>query len=63
MSVLEFAFNNVDSKDTEEAPTQVFSWEYCKLFKNTCFTEHLWWLLLLFWIIRKFPRKVSVVEA
>ena len=38
----------VDSKDTKEAPTQVFSCEYCKIFKYTFFTEHLRWLLLLF---------------
>ena len=25
----------------KEAPTQVFSCEYCETFKNTCFTEHL----------------------
>ena len=25
---------------------QVFSWEFCKVFKNTFFIEHLWWLLL-----------------
>ena len=27
---------------TKEAPTQVFSCEYCKIFNNTSFTEHLW---------------------
>ena len=25
-----------------EALTQVFSCEFCKIFKNTFFTEHLW---------------------
>ena len=25
----------------KETPTQVFSSEYCKVFKNTCFEEHL----------------------
>ena len=48
MSVLESLFNKVDSKDTKEAPTQVFSCEYCEIFKNTIFTEQLQSLLLLF---------------
>ena len=26
---------------------QVFSCEFCEIFKNTFFIEHLWWLLLL----------------
>ena len=26
----------------KEALAQVFSCEYCKIFKNTCFEEHLW---------------------
>ena len=26
--------------------TQVFSYEYCEIFKNSFFKEHLWWLLL-----------------
>ena len=30
-----------------EAATQVFSCEYCKIFKNNFFIEHLRWLLLL----------------
>ena len=30
----------------KETPTQVFSYEYHKRFKNTCFIEHLLWLLL-----------------
>ena len=30
----------------KEALAQVFSCEFCELFKNTFFTEHLWWLLL-----------------
>ena len=25
----------------KETPTQVFSYEYCKNFKDTCFEEHL----------------------
>ena len=29
-----------------ETPTHVFSYEYCQIFKNTCFTEHVRWLLL-----------------
>ena len=30
----------------KETPTQVFSCEILQIFKNTFFTEHLWWLLL-----------------
>ena len=57
MSVLESLFNKVDSKDTKEAPTQLFFCEYCEIFKNTFYTEHVRWLLLLLQIIRKFPGK------
>ena len=28
--------------------THVFSCEFCEIFKNTFFTEHLWWLFLCF---------------
>ena len=30
----------------KEAQTQVFSCEYCDIFKNSFFKEQLWWLLL-----------------
>ena len=30
----------------KETPTQVFSCEYHKISKNSCFIEHPWWLLL-----------------
>ena len=30
----------------KETPTQVLSWEYCKIFENSFFVEHLRWLLL-----------------
>ena len=30
----------------KETLLQVFSCEFCKISKNTSFTEHLWWLLL-----------------
>ena len=30
----------------KETPTEVFSCEYHKTFKNSFFIEHLWWLLL-----------------
>ena len=39
--MLESLFNKVDSKDTKEAPTQVFSSEYIEIFRNTFFTEQL----------------------
>ena len=32
---------------SKETPTQVFSCEYCDIFKNSSFIEHLWWLLLV----------------
>ena len=35
-----------DLKARKETPTQVSSGEYCKLFKNSVFAEHLRWLLL-----------------
>ena len=30
----------------KETLTQMFSWEFCEIFKNSLFTEHLWWLFL-----------------
>ena len=30
----------------KETLAQVFSCNFCEIFKNTFFTEHLWWLLL-----------------
>ena len=33
-------------------PTQLFSSEYCEIFKNSFFTQHLWRLFLLMIIIR-----------
>ena len=27
---------------SKETPAQVFSWEYCQIFKNNYFEEHLW---------------------
>ena len=33
--MLESLFNKVDSKDIKEAPTEVFSCEYCKNFHGT----------------------------
>ena len=32
----------------KEALAQVFSGEFCEIFKNTFVTEHFWWLLLIF---------------
>ena len=37
------AFRQLYLKD---APTQVLSCEYCKIFKNSFFMEYLWWLFL-----------------
>ena len=39
--MLESLFNKIDSKDIKEAQTQMFSCEYCGIFKNTFFTELL----------------------
>ena len=30
----------------KETATHMFSCEFCQIFKNTFFPEHLWWLLL-----------------
>ena len=30
----------------KESPAKLFSCEFWEIFKNTFFTEHLWWLLL-----------------
>ena len=46
--MLESLFNKVESKDNKEGPTQGFFVNIAKFFKNTFFTEHLRWLLLLF---------------
>ena len=51
ISVLKSLFNTVrDLKarnfNKKETPTQVFSCEYHKIFKNSCFIEHPRWLLL-----------------
>ena len=51
ISVLKSIFNTVrglkaGNFDKKETPTQVFSCEYHKIFKNSCFIEHPWWLLL-----------------
>ena len=39
-------FNKVAGRSStllkKEALAQVFSCEFCEIFKNTCFTEHLW---------------------
>ena len=59
ISVLESLFNKVDSKDTKEAPTQVFSCEYCEIFKNTFIMELIQWLILLFQKIRIFEIRKS----
>ena len=32
---------------TKETLAQVFSCEFCEIFKNTLFIENLWWLLLV----------------
>ena len=46
-SALESLFDRIaDLKARKETTTQVFSYEYCKIFRNTFFAKHLWWLLL-----------------
>ena len=37
-----------DLKSRKETPTQAFSRNYCKIFKNTVFAEYLQWLQLFF---------------
>ena len=49
VSVLTSLFNTVKglkTRNLKKTPTQVFSCEYHNIFKNSCFIEHLWWLLL-----------------
>ena len=51
ISVLKSLFNTVRGLKAQnfiekQTPTQVFPCEYHKIFKNTCFIEHPWWLLL-----------------
>ena len=62
-SVLESLNKVAGLKASKETPTQVLSREYCEIFRNTSFIEHLRWLPLLFYNIRKFPSKKSVAEA
>ena len=53
--MLEFLFDKIeDLKVRKETPTQVFSCEYCKTFKNTFYSEHLQWLLLYNEILQKY---------
>ena len=45
-------FHNIHRKtpvleNLKETPTWAFSWEYCKIFKNNFFAQHIWWLLLI----------------
>ena len=55
--VLESLFNKVAGLKAcsfiKKTPTQVFSCEYCEIFKKPFFIEHLRWLLLLFEVIEK----------
>ena len=44
MPVPESLFNNFFKKET---PAKGLSCKFRKLFKNTFFIEHLWWLLLM----------------
>ena len=45
-------FNKVEGLRTatllKKTLAEVFSYEFCEILKNTCFTEHLRWLLLIF---------------
>ena len=43
LSVFDHSASNFFKKETL---AQVFSCEFCQIFKNTFFTEHIWWLLL-----------------
>ena len=61
--MLESLFNKVDSKDTKEAPTQVFSCEYYEIFKNTFFNGALPVAASAVLKNSYMPRKTSVAEA
>ena len=39
--MFESLLNKVKDLQNKETPTQVFSFEYCEIFKNTYFEEHL----------------------
>ena len=58
--VLESLFDKVAGafrKEKKVTPAQVLFFEYCKIFKNDFFIEHLWWLLLkleIFWMCNSF---------
>ena len=39
-------FNEKYRSHKKETPTQMFSYEYCEMFKNGFFTEHLLWVFL-----------------
>ena len=47
-------FNKAYNFIKKETLTQVLSYEFCEIFKNTFLIEHLWWLLLNqgHWIVK-----------
>ena len=57
--VLEFPFNKALRPETllKQTPTQVFSCEYCSIFKNNFFEEQLF-LIMTIWLLffRKFAK-------
>ena len=61
--MLKSLFNKVDSKDTKEAPTQVFYFEYCEIFKNTIFYGRPSVAASAVLKNSYIPRKTSVTEA
>ena len=61
--MLEYLFNKVDSEDTKEATSQVFSCEYCKIFKTTFFYGTLPLAASAVLKNSDISRKTSVAEA
>ena len=47
----------------KEILAQVFFCKFCKISKNTFFTEHLWWLLLDFKWLVKMQSKFKTCKA
>ena len=54
--MLESPFDKVVGRQAfKQTSTQVFSCEYCEIFKNSYFEDHLWWLLLSL-LLTHFPQ-------
>ena len=64
-----YKFRNINRKTPgrpatmlKRDPIQVFSWEYCEIFKNRFFIEHLQWLLLKILVRPKLYRNCAFLQ-